>query len=243
MKRKILIVEDDPVHRIHLGRLVDRMGHESVLVASGEDALSMIMQHRDPSIAALLLDLVMPDLDGMAVITRLRAAGYRIPIMVLVKPAALDSALTAIAAGAQDFSLVPASFERIAVSLTNMLAPSVMPLNGAITTERHRVPVHLSGSEFESRSFVVPPLPIRSHRTEPATATITIFDQTGRLRSLAAIEKDVISVALQWKPDSVSSVARALGISRSTLYRRLEEIDHADQVSLNINPPAYGDAA
>ena len=240
MKRKILIVEDDPVHRSHLGRLVDRMGHEPVLVASGEDALGMIMHHRDPSFAALLLDLVMPDLDGMAVITRLRAAGYRIPIMVLVKPTALDSALAAIAAGAQDFSLVPAGFERIAVSLNNMLAPSGMPLSGTMANELRRAPIPLSSFDPEPRIVVASREPSRFHKIEPASASISLLDQTGRLRSLAAIERDVITFALRWKPDSVSSLARLLGISRSTLYRRVDEINQADQT---INPPAYGDAA
>ena len=98
MKRKILIVEDDPVHQSHLVRLVTRLGHDPVPLASGQDALDAIMKRRDPSMAAVLLDLVMPELDGMGVITRLRAAGYHTPIIVLVKPAAIDSALAAIAA-------------------------------------------------------------------------------------------------------------------------------------------------
>ena len=120
MKRKILIVEDDLVHRDHLARLITRLGHDPVLLSSGQDALDTITKRRDPSIAAVILDLVMPDLDGMGVITRLRAAGYRTPIIVLVKPSALDSALAAIGAGAQDFCLIPAGFERVAVSLKNI---------------------------------------------------------------------------------------------------------------------------
>jgi DNA-binding NtrC family response regulator len=200
----------------------------------------MIMHHRDPSLSAILLDLVMPDLDGMAVITRLRAAGYRIPIMVLVKPTALDSALTAIAAGAQDFSLIPASFERIAVSLKNMLSPSGMPLSGAMASEQPRAPIPLSGFDHEPRVVMASREPNRFHKIEPATASISLLDQTGRLRSLAAIERDVIAFALRWKPDSVSSLARLLGISRSTLYRRVDEINQADHT---LNPPAYGDAA
>ena len=210
------------------------------LVASGEDALGMIMHHRDPSLAAILLDLVMPDLDGMAVITRLRATGYRIPILVLVKPTALDSALTAIAAGAQDFSLIPASFERIAVSLKNMLSPSGMPLSGAMASELPRTPITFSSFDHEPRVVMASREPNRFHKIEPAPASVSLLDQTGRLRSLAAIERDVIAFALRWKPDSVSSLARLLGISRSTLYQRVDEINQADQT---IKPPPYGDAA
>ena len=54
MKRKILIVEHDPVHQSHLARLVTRLGHEPVAFASGQEALDAIMKKRDPALVAEL---------------------------------------------------------------------------------------------------------------------------------------------------------------------------------------------
>ncbi|MBM3636083.1 MAG: response regulator [Alphaproteobacteria bacterium] len=238
MKRKILIVEDDPVHQSHLARLVTRLGHEPVAFASGQEALDAIMKRRDPAIAAILLDLVMPDLDGMGVITRLHAAGYRTPIIVLVKPTALDSALAAIAAGAQDFCLIPAGFERIAVSLKNMLAPSEMSLKDMSATQTSIIPLSAS----KPLSFRDPLLGLgkEPQHHDVFSASIPLIDHDGELRSLASIEKDVIAFAIKNNTQPFAAIARALGISRSTLYRRIEEIT---QNEFKISPPAYGDAA
>ena len=238
MKRKILIVEDDPVHQSHLVRLVTRLGHDPVPLASGQDALDAIMKRRDPSMAAVLLDLVMPDLDGMGVITRLRAAGYHTPIIVLVKPTAIDSALAAIAAGAQDFCLIPAGFERIAVSLKNMLAPSVMPLRDVPTAEARIVA--LGSSQPSILRGSLPSLDRSAPERDQRSASIPVVDHNGELRSLAAIEKDVIAFAIKDNSQPFAAIARALGISRSTLYRRIEEITHSE---FENNPPVYGDAA
>lgn len=238
MKRKILIVEHDPVHQSHLVRLVTRSGHDPVPLASGQDALDAILKKRDPSIAALILDLVMPDLDGMGVITRLRAAGYRTPIIVLVKPTALDSALAAIAAGAQDFCLIPAGFERIVVSLKNILAPSVIPLKDIPIAETSIVPLSSSQPSSHHGHLFGFGQDSQGHDTLPTS--VPVIDYNGQLRSLASIEKDVIAFAIKNNTQPFAAIARALGISRSTLYRRIEEIAENE---FEDKPPIYGDAA
>lgn len=236
MKRKILIVEDDLVHRDHLARLITRLGHDPVCLSSGQEALDMIMKRRDPSIAAILLDLVMPDLDGMGVITRLRMAGYRTPIIVLVKPTALDSALSAVAAGAQDFCLVPAGFERIAVSLKNIMAPSVVTLKESVRSETG----FLSASSPVTARGSWTAFGEEARAQSSSAHTVALLDHKGGLRSLASIERHVIAFAIKNNSEPLSTIARALGISRSTLYRRIEELAHSE---LENNSPIYGDAA
>ena len=238
MKHKILIVEDDLVHQNHLARLITRLGHDPVLLSSGQDALDTITKRRDPSIAAVLLDLVMPDLDGMGVITRLRAAGYRTPIIVLVKPSALDSALAAIGAGAQDFCLIPAGFERVAVSLKNVMTPSVLPLRGPALLEANIVPASFTRSPLIHTSLMAIGEERQTNDTE--AHSIALVDHQGQLRSLASIERDVIACAIKNSTQPFAAIARALGISRSTLYRRIEEITQNES---ETNSPLYGDAA
>ncbi len=72
MSCTILIVDDDPVQRRLLEALVRRFGYEVETAESGEAALTRLNPAATPPIDLLILDLVMPDLDGMAVLTRLR---------------------------------------------------------------------------------------------------------------------------------------------------------------------------
>ena len=72
------------------------------------------------------------------------------------------------------------------------------------------------------------------------SASIPLIDHDGELRSLASIEKDVIAFAIKNNTQPFAAIARALGISRSTLYRRIEEIAENE---FEDKPPIYGDAA
>jgi DNA-binding NtrC family response regulator len=60
---------------------------------------------------------------------------------------------------------------------------------------------------------------------EPADQPVTITDETGELRTLEAIERDLIQFAIDHYSGHMSEVARRLGIGRSTLYRKVREYD------------------
>ena len=115
----VLIVDDDPVDRGLLERLVVQAGYRAVLAPGGEEALARLEDNGESAIDIALVDLVMPDLDGLAVITRARAAGRTQPIIALTSPSGLDGVMAAIGAGAFDFVVKPAGPERLQVSLMN----------------------------------------------------------------------------------------------------------------------------
>src|ERR1019366_8483558 len=121
MSAKILIADDDPVQRRHLESLCNRFGYEAETVASGEAALTRLRFPGAAKISLLILDLVMPDLDGMAVLARLKEAGAKLPIIILTSQGGIDSALAAIRAGANDFVVNPAGPERLQVAIKNAL--------------------------------------------------------------------------------------------------------------------------
>ena len=120
MPNLVLIVDDDPAERRSLENLVARCGHGSVSAESGEAALALL---EDPAagFAAVILDLVMPDLDGMAVLGRLRGRVGVPPVIVHASPGGIDTVRSAIRAGAHDFIVRPAGIERISVALGNAL--------------------------------------------------------------------------------------------------------------------------
>src|SRR4029077_18960151 len=76
---------------------------------------------RGEQFSCVLLDLVMPDMDGIEVLKRLRANNAELPVIVLTAQGGIDSAVGAMRAGANDFLVKPASPERIAVSIRNQL--------------------------------------------------------------------------------------------------------------------------
>ena len=121
MTQTILIVDDDPVQRRLLEAAITRMGLTTVTAPGGGPALDLLFSPRGEQITLMVLDLMMPDIDGIQVLTKLRAANRELPVIVLTAKGGIDSAVEAMRAGANDFLVKPASPERIKVSIGNAL--------------------------------------------------------------------------------------------------------------------------
>jgi DNA-binding NtrC family response regulator len=121
MPTPVLIVDDDPIQRRLLAATVERLGHSAVAVDGGEAALKLLASAEGEAIALIILDLVMPDLDGMAVLARLRELERGIPVIVQTAHGGIEVVVSAMRAGAVDFVVKPASAERLQVSIENAL--------------------------------------------------------------------------------------------------------------------------
>jgi DNA-binding NtrC family response regulator len=122
MSETVLIVDDDPVQRRLLEAMVGRFGYR-VIIAEGGDAAAALLTGPDAaSIDCVVLDLVMPDLDGLGVLARMRAAGCTTPVIVQTAHGGIDNVVSVMRAGAADFVVKPAGAERLQVSLHNAMA-------------------------------------------------------------------------------------------------------------------------
>ncbi|HEY8947499.1 MAG TPA: sigma-54 dependent transcriptional regulator [Rhizomicrobium sp.] len=121
MAQTILIVDDDPVQRRLLEAAITRSGMTVVTAPGGQPALDLLSGPRGDQVSLMLLDLVMPDMDGLQVMERMRAQHPDLPVIVLTAKGGIDSAVEAMRAGASDFLVKPASPERITVSIRNAL--------------------------------------------------------------------------------------------------------------------------
>jgi DNA-binding NtrC family response regulator len=121
MAERILIVDDDPVQRRLVEAMIVRFGYEAVTAENGVAALAFLS---DPSnaIDCVVLDLVMPDLDGLGVLAKMRELGMETPVIVQTAHGGIDNVVTAMRAGAADFAVKPVSPERLQVSVRNALA-------------------------------------------------------------------------------------------------------------------------
>jgi DNA-binding NtrC family response regulator len=121
MPRPILIVDDDPVQRRLLAAAVERFGYEPVVAVGGVEALGILEAPDGERIQLLILDLMMPEIDGMAVLARLREIGRLLPVIVQTAHGGIDVVVGAMRAGATDFVVKPVSPERLQVSIDNAL--------------------------------------------------------------------------------------------------------------------------
>jgi len=124
MPERVLSVDDDPVQRRLLENMITRAGHVAV-VAEGGDAAVALLTGAD-RFDAVVLDLVMPDLDGLGVLAKMREASLTTPVIVQTAHGGIDNVVTAMRAGATDFVVKPVGAERLQVSLRNALAASAL---------------------------------------------------------------------------------------------------------------------
>jgi DNA-binding NtrC family response regulator len=150
MAATILIADDDAVQRRLVENMVQKCGYEPLVVDSGDAAVALLTAPDAQTIDAVVLDLVMPGLDGLGVLSKMREAGLSIPVIVQTAHGGIDNVVSAMRAGAQDFVVKPASFERLQVSLRNALNTSA--LKGELQRIRHSREGRLTFADIITRS-------------------------------------------------------------------------------------------
>ncbi|MSP54801.1 MAG: response regulator [Myxococcales bacterium] len=117
---RILIVDDTPDHLSLLGELALRDGFTPVYASSGAEALQVL--EREP-VAIMLLDLVMPDMDGMAVLAELSRRGLlgALPVVIVTALDDRDARLAALRAGAIDFITKPIDRVEVACKMRSLV--------------------------------------------------------------------------------------------------------------------------
>ena len=121
MAKRVLVVDDDPIQRRILEETLKRCGFETRAASSGDQALQVLEGPDAGGISLVLLDLVMPGMDGMAVLDRLSRLQGMPPVIVQSAHGSIDAAINAMRAGAVDFVIKPVSPERLEVSVKNAL--------------------------------------------------------------------------------------------------------------------------
>ena len=140
MSERVLIVDDDPVQRRLLDNMVCKFGYDAVVAESGDAAATLLTGTEAESFDCVVLDLVMPDLDGLGVLARLRQAGSNVPVIVQTAHGGIDNVVSAMRAGAVDFVVKPVGAERLQVSLRNAID------KGALEDELARIKRSRSGT-------------------------------------------------------------------------------------------------
>src|SRR4051794_11393726 len=114
----LLLVDDDPPIRRMLERTLGAEGYEIVSAADGGAALAAV-ERSVPD--AIVLDVSMPGVDGLAVTRRLRAKGLRVPILLLTARDAVHERIAGLDAGADDYLVKPFDVDELSARVRALL--------------------------------------------------------------------------------------------------------------------------
>ncbi|HLZ04015.1 MAG TPA: sigma-54 dependent transcriptional regulator [Bradyrhizobium sp.] len=184
MAASILIADDDAVQRRLVENMVQKCGYEAVVVDGGDAAVALLTGADAPAIDAVVLDLVMPGLDGMGVLTKIREAGINIPVIVQTAHGGIDNVVSAMRAGAHDFVVKPVGIERLQVSLRNALNTSA--LKGELQRIRHSREGRLTFSDIITRSEAMAPVLRTAQKAASSSIPVLIEGESGVGKELFA---------------------------------------------------------
>lgn len=117
-KAHILVVDDDPRITDLLRRILAYEGYSVAVAASGHDALTRSLEHAPDLI---ILDIMLPGIDGFEVARRLRAAGDNVPILMLTARDAVPDRVKGLETGADDYLVKPFAHEELLARVKAML--------------------------------------------------------------------------------------------------------------------------
>ncbi|MEP2827953.1 sigma-54 dependent transcriptional regulator [Parvibaculum sp.] len=192
MTQAILIVDDDPAQRRILEEVVNRDGYRAIPVDGGEAALAYLEGPAGAEIALVVLDLVMPGVDGMEVLKRVHPQKPNLPVIVLTAHGGIETVVNVMREGASDFVVKPVSPERLHVSMRNAL--KVNALTGEITRLQKRQTGRLTFADIIAPSPSMDPVIRLGKRAAQSNIPILIEGESG-------VGKELIAAAIQGEGD------------------------------------------
>jgi DNA-binding NtrC family response regulator len=188
MPKRILIVDDEPVQRRLLEAAVTRMGFDAVMAEGGAAALNALDGGAQSGISVVILDLVMPDIDGMTVLAKMRERGIQTPVIVQTGQGGIDTVISAMRAGAFDFAVKPVSPERLLVSINNAL--KVDALEGEVQRIKRSTSGLLNFSDIVTQSPSMDRVLRLGEKASQSNIPIIIEGESG-------VGKEIIARAIQ----------------------------------------------
>jgi two-component system response regulator MprA len=118
---KILVVDDERAVRDSLRRALELEGYDIELAADGSEALTRLTENGESQPDAVILDVLMPGIDGLEVCRRLRRHGNRVPVLMLTARDEIENRVGGLDAGADDYVTKPFALEELLARIRALL--------------------------------------------------------------------------------------------------------------------------
>lgn len=178
MSRRILVVEDDPQLADYLLKGLREDGFTAEHAADGRDGLFLASDSR---FDAIVMDRMLPGMDGLSVVRGLRAAGVETPVLFLSALSHIDERVKGLRAGGDDYLTKPFSYAELSARLDNLMrraAPATAQTSlscGELTVDlltrrvrRGERPIELLPREYKLLEYLL------RHRDRVVTRTMLL---------------------------------------------------------------------
>jgi two-component system OmpR family response regulator len=165
---RVLVVDDE--HSL-TDLLKMALRYEGWEVRTASDGLAAVRAAREFRPDAIVLDIMLPDIDGLEVLQRVRADGTETPVLFLTAKDSLDDRIAGLTAGGDDYVTKPFSLEEVVARLRGLIRRSTLTLAQAkdpvlrvgdlsldedsYEVERDGTPIELTATEFELLRFLM----------------------------------------------------------------------------------------
>ncbi|MGZ8975773.1 sigma-54-dependent transcriptional regulator [Methylomagnum sp.] len=176
---RVLVADDEPNARRMLQILLSGLGYEVLTAGDGKEALGLIDDH---AVDLVVTDLNMPELDGLELLTALRAAGNTVPVIVVTAYGTVESAVAAMKQGAFDFLIRPLDVDQVELVVRRALdRQRIVRENVFLRDEMAR-----GWEEFIGQSEPMRQVYDLIRQVAPSRASVLIIGETGTGKELAA---------------------------------------------------------
>jgi DNA-binding response OmpR family regulator len=224
-RRRILVIEDDPAIR---RGLVDALGFAGFATAEAADGASGLAAALHSDCDLLLLDLILPGPDGLAILREVRAARPLLPVIVLTARGAEDDRVQGLSRGADDYVVKPFSIKELVARIEAVLRRSP----GASADVR-RVPFRGGHADLERREVRFDD----GERCELSEREVELLRYLAR-HAARAISRDEI-LAHVWGLDPAGITTRTIDMHVARLREKLRDDPSRPQIVLTVRGQGY----